>query len=59
MKEDNAVCLFVLFGVIGAASLTLLPVAIELSVEVTKNAHASSAVLWCSCVCVRSPLCSR
>ena len=35
-------------AIIGAASLTLLPVALELAVELTRNANASSAMLWAS-----------
>lgn len=33
-------------ALIGACSLPMLPVALELAVEVTRNADASSAVLW-------------
>lgn len=33
---------------IGASSLTLLPVALELAVELTRNANASTAMLWAS-----------
>lgn len=35
-------------AIIGAASLTMLPVALELAVELTRNANASSAMLWAS-----------
>lgn len=37
-------------AVIGACSLTLLPVALELAVEVTRNADGSAALLWFSYV---------
>ncbi|KAH9948500.1 major facilitator superfamily domain-containing protein [Amylocystis lapponica] len=48
VKTDDTAGLFAIMAMIGAASLTLLPVALELAVEVTKNADASSAILWCS-----------
>lgn len=35
-------------AIIGACSLTLLPVALELAVELTRNANASTAMLWAS-----------
>ena len=40
--------LFAIMAIIGATSLTMLPVAIELAVELTRNADASSAILWAS-----------
>ncbi|PCH42994.1 MFS general substrate transporter [Wolfiporia cocos MD-104 SS10] len=46
VKRDNTVALFVIMGIIGASSMTMLPVALELAVELTRNADASSAVLW-------------
>ncbi|EPS98256.1 hypothetical protein FOMPIDRAFT_1051656 [Fomitopsis schrenkii] len=35
-------------AIIGAASLILLPVALELAIEFTRNANASPAMLWAS-----------
>ena len=32
--------------VIGIFSLNLMPVGLELGVELTRNAHASAAILW-------------
>ncbi|GJE88933.1 MFS general substrate transporter [Phanerochaete sordida] len=46
VKEDNTGGLFVLMALLGAGSVTLLPVALELAVEVTRNADGSAAVLW-------------
>ncbi|EPS96236.1 hypothetical protein FOMPIDRAFT_58415 [Fomitopsis schrenkii] len=40
--------LFAIMAIIGATSLTMLPVAIELAVELTRNADGSSAILWAS-----------
>lgn len=52
VRDNNAGALFAIFALIGAISLILLPIAIELAVEVTRNADMSSAVLWFSCVCL-------
>ncbi|KAJ7220282.1 major facilitator superfamily domain-containing protein [Mycena pura] len=46
VRPHNTAALFVIMAFIGAASLTLLPVALELGCEVTRNAQASSAMLW-------------
>lgn len=46
VRANDAGGLFAIFAVIGAMSLTLLPVTIELAVELTRNADGSSAVLW-------------
>ncbi|KAH9837800.1 major facilitator superfamily domain-containing protein [Rhodofomes roseus] len=40
--------LFALMAIIGATSLTMLPVAVELAVEITHNPDGSSAILWAS-----------
>ncbi|KAI6157770.1 major facilitator superfamily domain-containing protein [Pisolithus tinctorius] len=45
---NNAPALFVLMVVIGSCSVTMLPLALELGVELTRNANGSSAILWCS-----------
>ena len=46
VKPNNQAVLFVLVAIIGATGLTLLPVVLELGVELTRNADGSSAVLW-------------
>jgi len=46
VRPHNAAPLFVIFVVIGVCSITLLPVGIELGVELTRNTDGSSAVLW-------------
>ncbi|KAI0920498.1 hypothetical protein AcV5_010215 [Taiwanofungus camphoratus] len=46
VKRGNTGGLFTIMAIIGAASLTMLPVALELVVELTRNADASSAILW-------------
>ncbi|OCH88926.1 MFS general substrate transporter [Obba rivulosa] len=48
VRRDDAGALYGLMAIIGAISLTLLPVAIELACELTRNAVVSSAILWCS-----------
>ncbi|KAI1787322.1 MFS general substrate transporter [Ganoderma leucocontextum] len=48
IKPNNDAILFVLVAIIGATGLTLLPVVLELGVELTRNADGSSAVLWFS-----------
>ncbi|CCM01685.1 uncharacterized protein FIBRA_03749 [Fibroporia radiculosa] len=48
VRPDDTGALFVLMAIIGATSLTLLPVVVELGVELTRNANGSSAVLWSS-----------
>ncbi|KAI9442617.1 MFS general substrate transporter [Lactarius indigo] len=46
VRENNTGALFTLFIIIGVCSISLLPVAIELGVELTRNSDGSSAVLW-------------
>ncbi|KAI0268881.1 MFS general substrate transporter [Gloeopeniophorella convolvens] len=46
VRPNNAGALFAVFVIIGVGSVTLLPVAVELGVEFTRNAEGSSAVLW-------------
>ncbi|EMD35042.1 hypothetical protein CERSUDRAFT_54121 [Gelatoporia subvermispora B] len=48
VRPNNTAALYTILSVIGASSLTLLPVAIELACELTRNAMASSAIMWCS-----------
>ncbi|EKM52316.1 uncharacterized protein PHACADRAFT_211587 [Phanerochaete carnosa HHB-10118-sp] len=47
VKENNTGGLFAIMALIGICAITLLPVALELGVEVTRNADGSSALLWC------------
>lgn len=49
VRPHNAAALFIIFVVIGVCSITLLPVAIELGVELTRNPDGSSALLWFLC----------
>jgi hypothetical protein len=49
VRPHNDAALFAIFIVIGVCSITLLPVAIELGVELTRNSDGSSAVLWFLC----------
>ena len=46
VKPNNTGALFALMAIMGATSLTMLPVALELAVELTRNADGSSAILW-------------
>ncbi|KAI0726541.1 major facilitator superfamily domain-containing protein [Fomitopsis betulina] len=48
IRQHNTGALFAIMAIIGACSLTLLPVALELAVELTRNANASTAMLWAS-----------
>ena len=53
VKPDNTGSLFFIFVLIGICSISLLPVAVELGVELTRNSDGSSAVLWFLCVPLR------
>ncbi|KAG8742725.1 hypothetical protein FRC10_000999 [Ceratobasidium sp. 414] len=46
VRANNDAGIYVLMVVIGVASFTLLPVALEIGCEVTRSAETSSAVLW-------------
>lgn len=46
VRPNNTGALFAVMAIIGATSLTLLPVTLELAVELTRNADGSSAILW-------------
>ncbi|KAG8213882.1 major facilitator superfamily domain-containing protein [Butyriboletus roseoflavus] len=48
VRPNNTAALFAIFVVIGICSMTLLPIGLELGVELTRNADASAALLWCS-----------
>ncbi|KAI0744766.1 MFS general substrate transporter [Earliella scabrosa] len=48
IKPNNEVVLFVIMAIIGGTSLSLLPIVLELAVELTRNADGSSAILWLS-----------
>lgn len=47
VTPNNTAALYVLMVIIGGCSVTMLPLALELGVELTRNANGSSAVLWC------------
>ena len=49
VRPHNVAALFAIFVIIGVCSITLLPVAVELGVELTRNSDGSSAVLWFLC----------
>ncbi|KAF5380571.1 hypothetical protein D9615_004653 [Tricholomella constricta] len=46
VKPHNLGGLFAIMTIIGVCSVTMLPVGLELGCELTRNANASSAVLW-------------
>jgi len=46
VRPHNVAALFAIFVIIGICSISLLPVAVELGVELTRNSDGSSAVLW-------------
>ena len=46
VRENNTGALFALFVIIGVFSISLLPVSLELGVELTRDAATSSALLW-------------
>ncbi|KAK7057238.1 MFS general substrate transporter [Favolaschia claudopus] len=49
VKPHNVGAIYALCAIIGVASVTMLPVALELACEVTRNADGSSALLWFAC----------
>ncbi|KNZ75045.1 Major facilitator superfamily domain-containing protein 7, partial [Termitomyces sp. J132] len=49
VKPHNLDGLFAIMTIIGVCSVTMLPVGLELGCELTRNANASSALLWVSC----------
>jgi MFS transporter, FLVCR family, MFS-domain-containing protein 7 len=50
VKPNNTAGLFAAVAIIGACSLPMLPVGLELGCELTRNSGGSSALLWFSCV---------
>jgi len=46
VKPHNTGGLFAIMAIIGACSLTMLPIGLELGCEVTRNSDGSSALLW-------------
>ncbi|KAG1802840.1 MFS general substrate transporter [Suillus plorans] len=48
VKPNNTGGIFAIMAIIGTCSLIMLPVGLELAVEVTRNAGSSAAILWCS-----------
>ncbi|KAG0707352.1 major facilitator superfamily domain-containing protein, partial [Suillus ampliporus] len=47
VKPNNTGGIFAVMIIIGIGSITMLPVGLELGVELTRNADGSSAILWC------------
>ncbi|KAG1732247.1 major facilitator superfamily domain-containing protein [Suillus paluster] len=48
VKPNNTGTIFAIMVIIGICSIILLPVGLELGVEITRNADSSAAILWCS-----------
>lgn len=46
VRPDNAAALFAVMGIIGVCSVPMLAVGMELACELTRNAEASSAIVW-------------
>ena len=46
VKPNNGPALYVIMTLTGMLAAPLLPVALELAVEMTRNADCSSAILW-------------
>ncbi|KAJ7188327.1 major facilitator superfamily domain-containing protein [Mycena filopes] len=49
VKPNNTAGLYAICALIGVASVTMLPVSLELACEITRNADGSSALLWTAC----------
>ncbi|KAG1732244.1 MFS general substrate transporter [Suillus paluster] len=47
VKPHNTGGIFAIMVIIGVCSITMLPIALELGAELTRNAHGSAAILWC------------
>lgn len=50
VRPHNLGGLFALMAILGVCSISMLPVALELAAELTRNANASSAILWATYV---------
>ena len=50
VRRNNTGALHAIFVVIGACSVTMLPIGLELGCELTRNSGASAALLWLRCV---------
>ena len=48
VRADNAAALYAVFVIIGIGSLIMLPIGLELAVEVSRNAEGSGAAMWFS-----------
>ncbi|KAL5499054.1 hypothetical protein ACEPAH_1572 [Sanghuangporus vaninii] len=48
VRPNNTGALYAIFVIIGVASISMLPVTLELGCELTRNSDASSAILWWS-----------
>jgi len=49
VKPNNTAGLYAICALIGVASVTMLPVSLELACEITRNADGSAALLWFAC----------
>jgi len=49
VKPNNLGGLYAICALIGVASVTMLPVSLELACEITRNADGSSALMWFAC----------
>ncbi|KAJ7132801.1 major facilitator superfamily domain-containing protein [Mycena crocata] len=49
VKPNNTGGLYAISALIGVASITMLPVSLELACEITRNSDGSSALLWFAC----------
>jgi MFS transporter, FLVCR family, MFS-domain-containing protein 7 len=48
VKPNDIAALYAMMVILGVSGVTLMPVCLELGVELTRNAAASSAILWFS-----------
>ncbi|KAJ6586871.1 major facilitator superfamily domain-containing protein [Mycena vulgaris] len=49
VKPHNTGGLYAICALIGVTSVTMLPIALELACEITRNADGSSALMWFAC----------
>ncbi|KAF7980761.1 hypothetical protein HWV62_36803 [Athelia sp. TMB] len=47
VKPDNTGACFAIMALLGIVSVPMLPIALELACEVTRNSDGSAAILWC------------
>jgi len=46
IRRDNTAAMVVVVIIIGACAMAVLPITLEMGVELTRNAHTSSSMLW-------------